>query len=112
MLDYHTKNPLGLGGSLNPAIDGTIVVRGVGRIGNFGYRVNDLDRAYADMARAYRVQFAKTGDPNGNNRPGWRSASAGNEVLLGLGQTEPVVQRDFRTGRRDFYFEHFVAGRL
>ncbi len=79
---------------------------------NFGYKVNDSDRAYADMVSGYWVQFAKTGDPNGDGRPGWPTASAGNEVLLDFGQTEPVVRRDFRKERRDFYNAFFDDGRL
>ena len=81
-------------------------------IGNFGYKVNDSDRAYANMVSGYWVQFAKTGDPNGDGRPGWPTASAGNDVLLDFGQTEPVVRRDFRKERRDFYNAFFDDGRL
>lgn len=33
--------------------------------------VTDADRAMADLASAYWVSFAKTGDPNGDGRPHW-----------------------------------------
>ena len=81
-------------------------------IGDFGFRVNDSDRAYADMVSGYWVQFAKTGDPNGDGRPGWPSASTGNDVMLDFGQTQPIVRRNFRKARRDFYFDLYDEGRL
>jgi para-nitrobenzyl esterase len=39
-------------------------------ISNFA--VTPSDRVMADLTSAYWVQFAKTGDPNGGERPQWR----------------------------------------
>lgn len=88
------------------------IIANADNIGAFGYRVNQSDRDYATMVSRYWVQFAKTGDPNVSGQPGWPSASPGNDVMLDFGQTEPVVRRDFRKDRQDFYNAYFDAGRL
>jgi len=88
------------------------IIANAENIGVFGYRVNQSDRDYATMVSRYWVQFAKTGDPNLNGQPGWPSASPGNDLMLDFGQTEPVVRRNFRKDRQDFYDAYFDAGRL
>ena len=60
----------------------------------------------------YWVQFAKTGNPNGDGRPGWPRATAGNDLLLEFGQTAPIVRRNFRSRRQTFWDGHFDAGKL
>ncbi len=82
------------------------------RIGVFGNRVSDSDHRYADIVSGYWVQFAKTGDPNGADRPGWPRASAGNDLLLEFSQTAPVLRRDFRQRRQSFWDAYFDAGKL
>jgi len=79
-------------------------------IGVFGNRLSASDYRYADMVSRYWVQFAKTGNPNGDGRPGWPRATAGNDLLLEFGQTAPVVRRNFRSRRQAFWNEHFDAG--
>ena len=85
---------------------------GPGRRGLFGYRVSDNDLEYARQLSAYWVQFARTGDPNGGGRPGWPVVTPGNDLLLDFAQHGPVVLRDFRPERRDFFRAHFDEGRL
>lgn len=93
-------------------IDTFPIIANADDIGDFGYKVNQSDRDYAKMVSRYWVQFAKTGDPNVTGQPGWPAASNGNDVMLDFGQTSPVVRRDFRKARRDYYEAFFDAGRL
>ncbi len=81
-------------------------------IGVFGYRVNQSDRDYAKMLSRYWVQFAKTGDPNMSGLPGWPAVSVENDLMLDFSQTEPIVRRDFRKERQDFFNALFEEGRL
>ena len=82
------------------------------RIGVFGNRINERDYRYADMVSAYWVQFARTGNPNGEDRPGWPQASPDNDLLLEFSQHGPIVRRDFRQSRQAFWTKYFDAGRL
>jgi para-nitrobenzyl esterase len=81
-------------------------------VGVFGNHINARDHRYADMVSAYWVQFAKTGNPNGESRPGWPQASHGNDLLLEFSQDGPVVRRDFRNARQAFWNNVFDSGRL
>ncbi len=80
--------------------------------GVFGYRVGDADRAYAGLVRSYWVQFARSGDPNGDGRPGWPANTPGNDLLLEFGQQTSSVRRDFRRERQQFWERHFEGGGL
>ncbi len=64
------------------------------------------------MVSRYWVQFAKSGNPNGEGRPGWPAATRGNDLLLEFGQTGPTVRRNFRQRRQKFWDAHFDAGKL
>jgi para-nitrobenzyl esterase len=77
-----------------------------------GTIVSDSDRAYAEMVNAYWVQFAKTGDPNGGDRPVWPRYGESGDVLLEFGQEKPIVRRDFRKQQMDFFEGHFDTGKL
>lgn len=81
-------------------------------VGDFGNQPNDTDERYSEMVSAYWVQFAKTGNPNGEGLPGWPAITPGNDLLLEFGQTEAIVHRDFREKRRAFWEAHFDSGGL
>jgi para-nitrobenzyl esterase len=81
-------------------------------IGDFGNRPNEIDERYSEMVSAYWVQFAKSGDPNGDGRPGWPALTPGNDLLLEFGRTGVTVHRDFREERRAFWEAHFDSGKL
>jgi len=93
-------------------LDGLGLLAGPAQPGVFGYRVGDADRAYAELVRGYWVQFARSGDPNGDGRPGWPASSPGNDLLLEFGQQSPEVRRDFRRERQQFWERHFEDGKL
>ncbi len=93
-------------------LDGAALLEGPDRPGKFGYRVVDSDRRYADLIRRYWVQFAKTGDPNGEGLPGWPAVSPGNDLMLEFAQHAPVVRRDFHLVPWQFFEAHFEAGKL
>jgi len=81
-------------------------------IGDFGNRPNDADERYSEMVSAHWVQFARTGNPNGSDRPGWPAITPDNDLLLEFGQTGVTVHRDFREKRRAFWEAHFDSGGL
>ncbi len=93
-------------------LDGSALLESADRLGKFGYRVVDGDRAYGDLIRAYWVQFAKTGDPNGEGRPGWPAVSPGNDLMLEFAQHGAVLRRDYHLAPWRFFEAHFEAGRL
>jgi para-nitrobenzyl esterase len=93
-------------------LDGLGSLAGPAQPGVFGYRVGDADRAYAELVRGYWVQFARSGNPNGDGRPGWPASSPGNDLLLEFGQQSPEVRRDFRRERQQFWERHFEDGKL
>ena len=54
-------------------------------VGDFGNRPDETDMRYSEMVSAYWVQFAKTGNPNGEGLPGWPATTPGNDLLLEFG---------------------------
>ena len=56
--------------------------------------------------------IARTGNPNGSDRPGWPAITPDNDLLLEFGQTGVTVHRDFREKRRAFWEAHFDSGGL
>ena len=93
-------------------LDGAALLETADRPGKFGYRVVDSDRRYADLIRSYWVQFAKTGDPNGEGLPGWPAVSPDNDLMLEFAQHAPVVRRDYHLEPWQFFEAHFEAGKL
>jgi len=83
-----------------------------GGVGDYGNRPNDADERYSEMVSGYWVQFAKTGNPNGEGLPGWPAITPENDLLLEFGQTDVTVHRDFREERRAFWEAHFDSGGL
>jgi para-nitrobenzyl esterase len=49
------------------------------------YEWTDTDRKLSDAMSAYWVNFAKTGNPNGNGLPNWPACDAKNDVLMEFG---------------------------
>ena len=80
--------------------------------GEFGNRPGRADERYAEMVGAFGIQFAKTGNPNGNGLPGWPATTPGNDLVLEFGQTCVTIHRNFRATRRDFWEGHFDSGKL
>lgn len=84
----------------------------LGGPGAFGDTIVASDYDYARMLSHYWVQFAKTGNPNGEGLPGWPRRTADDDLLLEFGQTEPRVRSNYRERRQDFWDAHFDAGKL
>lgn len=85
---------------------------GTTRAQNFGWRVGPSDRAYADLVARYWVNFATSGDPNGEGMPGWPARTATSDLLLEFGQQTPQVRRDFNADRYALFESQFAAGKL
>ncbi len=64
--------------------------------------VSDRDREISRQISAYWVQFAKTGDPNGQGMNRWPTYSLGADALLDLGD-DFVEREDFLKDRLDFH---------
>ena len=59
-----------------------------GNLGKFWvFQYTETDRALSDAMSTYWVNFAKTGDPNGNGLPAWTAYDPGAEPYLDLGDT-------------------------
>ncbi len=117
VLDQHQGDYFGAAhGSETRYVFGTLDalsrVAGPAQAGDFGWRVNDADRAYSDLVAGYWVQFARTGNPNRDGLPGWPAVTPGNDLLLEFGQQAPEVRRDFMADRWRFFEAHFDAGKL
>ena len=52
-----------------------------------------MDQAASDVASAYWLAFAKTGDPNGDGRPTWPAYSAKTDRLLDFTNDGPVARK-------------------
>jgi len=62
----------------------------------------EYDYQLSRVVRDYWVQFSKTGNPNGSDRPMWPSYSRENDELLEIG-LEVVKRKNFSKKRLDFY---------
>ncbi len=60
----------------------------------YGKDLTDADRATAQAANAYWVNFAKTGNPNASGLPEWPAYSAETDMLMDFALTGPVAKRD------------------
>lgn len=67
----------------------------------YGKDLTDADRATAQAANAYWVNFAKTGNPNGNGLPEWPAYSAESDMLMDFSLVGPVAKRDPWKSRLD-----------
>ncbi len=52
-----------------------------------------MDQAASDVASAYWLAFAKTGDPNGDGRPAWPAYKAKTDRLLDFTNIGPIVRK-------------------
>ena len=60
----------------------------------YGKDLTDADRATAQAANAFWVNFAKTGNPNGQGLPKWPVYSPKTDVLLDFTATGPMAKPD------------------
>src|SRR5580658_697883 len=60
----------------------------------YGKDLADADRATAEAANAYWVNFAKSGDPNGPGLPEWPAYSPKTDILMDFSATGPVAKPD------------------
>ena len=69
-----------------------------------GDGVTDVDRDVARQISSYWVQFAKTGDPNGNDLPEWPPFTGETDQLLEFTMdSQPRVRRNFESSKLDFW---------
>ena len=81
-------------------------------IGPFNHAWDDTDRALASTMSAYWVNFAATGDPNGDGLPDWPVYDPGADGVLELGDAIGVIQ-DLLKDRLDVfdaYYEDLRGG--
>ncbi len=52
-----------------------------------------MDQAASEVASAYWLAFAKTGDPNGDGRPAWPAYAAKTDTLLDFTNAGPVARK-------------------
>lgn len=71
---------------------------------------DDTDRQLSDVMSAYWINFAATGDPNGEGLPEWPAYTREAEQALELGDTVQVRQ-GVRGDRLDFFEQHYAAER-
>jgi para-nitrobenzyl esterase len=60
----------------------------------YGKDLTDADRATAQAANTYWVNFAKTGNPNGAGLPEWPAHSMKTDMLMDFTATGPVAKTD------------------
>ncbi len=68
----------------------------------------DADRQLSDMMAAYWVNFAATGNPNGDGLPTWPAYTRTDEAVLELGDVVQLRQ-GVRAERLDFFDRHYAA---
>ena len=70
-----------------------------------GNKVSEDDKAMGTLASAYWVSFAKTSDPNGENRPNWPEYKPGAETVFNFGNEGTGVMPDPIKARLDLWAE-------
>jgi para-nitrobenzyl esterase len=76
----------------------------------FGDKVTGDDRKMGELASAYLVSFAKTGDPNGANRPQWPRHDPAVDKLIDLTNNGVVVGPDLLKERLDLWRKVWSGG--
>src|SRR5580704_7826936 len=69
----------------------------------FGDKVTGDDKKMAELTSAYWVSFAKTGDPNGGNRPQWQRHDPAVDKLIDFTNNGVVVGPDPLKARLDLW---------
>lgn len=69
----------------------------------FGDKVTGDDKKMGELASAYLVSFAKTGDPNGGNRPQWPRHDPAVDKLIDFTNNGVVVGPDLLKARLDLW---------
>ena len=67
----------------------------------YGKDLTDADRATAQAANAYWVNFAKTGNPNGKSLPQWPAYSPASDMLMDFSLAGPAAKPDPWKARLD-----------
>ncbi len=67
----------------------------------YGAALSRSDAAMSDLMNAYWVEFAKTGDPNGQGRPHWPAYDAKRDVLLDFTNVGTAAKADPWRNRLD-----------
>jgi para-nitrobenzyl esterase len=76
-----------------------------------GDKVTAADRAMGELASAYWVSFAKTGDPNGGGRPPWPRHEPAVNRLMTFSNAGPSAGPDPLKGRLDLWQTMWRSGR-
>ena len=76
----------------------------------FGDKVTNDDRKMAELASAYLVSFAKTGDPNGGTRPQWPRHDPAVDKLIDFTNNGAVVGPDLLKARLDLWRKVWSQG--
>jgi para-nitrobenzyl esterase len=71
-------------------------------VGEWSPMATDEDKAYARKVSPYWVAFAKTGDPNGEDRPAWPQYESATKTLMYFGPKGPEAKKNFEGDRLDF----------
>lgn len=74
-------------------------------------KVTTADKAMAAVVSAYWVEFAKTGDPNGNGRPLWPRHDPATGRLINFTNSGVVVEADPLQERLDLWRKVWTQGR-
>ncbi|MCP5328024.1 MAG: carboxylesterase family protein [Sinobacteraceae bacterium] len=70
------------------------------------------DWAMSDIVSGYWVAFAKTGNPNGGQRPEWPRQSQDRDVLLNFAADGITAKDDFEKKRMMFFDAKYSSGQL
>lgn len=76
-----------------------------------GDKVTPTDKAMGDLASAYWVSFAKTGDPNGGDRPAWPRHDPAVDRLLHFTNSGVIIGTDPLKPRLDLWEKVWSRGR-
>ena len=69
---------------------------------------DETDRQLSEAMASYWVNFAATGDPNGDGLPEWPAYTRPDEAALELGDVVQV-RKGVRAARLDFFEQHYAA---
>lgn len=81
-----------------------------------GHRVaTDLSREdwnMSDLVSGYWLALAKTGDPNGDERPNWPRHTTDEDVLLNFGAEDVSPEVNFEAKRMQFFESRYSSGEM